>query len=174
MTTIDLVEDSRHAVRVYQTDSWVRVMDTKLSNLVALPMSAQVPLARALGDLRVRDGLLHHIVNTYENGMQEFPAVQLVDHMYRIRFIREGVDRFLSTTDDLVSMAPLHTIEAVCHWMLGQITQAQESLDLAFEHEDQYRLALMMAFAIETGIPCQFFIESVTSLSADECTKGVN
>jgi len=170
--TVVMIETSDQVIRKHLTDTWIEALVPQPTSPLEIPMSMKLTLAQSLGDVRVRDGVLHYIVDSYENSTYGNSTNHLHNNMYTVQTVRAVVDKFLASKSDYVSMAPLHTIEAICQWMLGLDHLAMRSIELAFEHEEHYNLATLVEMGIETGLPVGEFTKTVLELTREDCMEG--
>lgn len=111
-------------------------------------------IVHSLGDIRVRDTLLWHLVRCAD---RHAPFEVLVT---ALRGAPAG------------RVAPIATCTSICAWLLGDGARALVALDRAQVDDGEYSLAHLVARGLAAGLPPAFWTAAMAEVTEEQCRIG--
>ena len=108
----------------------------------------------SLGDIRIRDTLLWHLVRSADRHAA-FGALATA-----LRGAPPGW------------VAPIATCTSICSWLMGDGARALIAMDRAIEADDQYSLAQLVAQGLAAGLPPAFWTAAMAEVTEEQCRSG--
>lgn len=134
---------------------FAREMMTSSRDSIQVPDVAR--LAVALGDIRVRDSILWDMANGH------------CDRSSLAKILTQCLPKLEATHG-----APIATAAAICWWLIGNGAMANLCLDRAFTDAPEYSLATMVRIALNHALPPDFWLESISELTREQCLVGLD